>query len=83
MTDEKKEKSELVKHVDRKLCGCSITEYSDGRKEIAPCVPCGLFTVSQNLAGAAEALAATATTLRKAGEQATLAAAVTNLRRVP
>jgi hypothetical protein len=55
--EEPKPPSQLVKSIDRKPCGCSITEYSDGRKLIAPCVPCGLNASAQSLRNAAEAMA--------------------------
>lgn len=66
-----------------KKCGCSVTEYSDGRRLYAPCIPCGLFQAGASLieAGgwwkrrkalqrAGAALAAVATTINNAAKQA-------------
>jgi hypothetical protein len=71
-----------LKH-DRKPCGCVLTEYPDGRKLFAPCIPCGLFQAGASLieAGgwwkrrkalqrAGAALAAVATTINSAANQA-------------
>jgi hypothetical protein len=85
MTEETKKgdakPARIIKNVDAKPCGCRITEYSDGAKMIAPCVPCGLNAAAeslhhaaqafQGLAQAAQALAAVATTIR-AQQQAPL-----------
>lgn len=82
-----KSPARIIKNVDAKPCGCRITEYSDGVKMIAPCVPCGLnaaaeamHAAAQQFAGAmataAQALAATATTIRQAHNQAAVEAAV-------
>lgn len=69
----------VIKHQDRQPCGCVITEYADGSKMIAPCVPCGLAHTSRFLAQAAaaigqaaQALDATATTIRAQQSVATL-----------
>ena len=63
--------SDLVTGQDKKPCGCTITTYSDKRQVVAPCVPCGLFAAAQNLAAAADAIGAVATTIR-ASHQASL-----------
>lgn len=42
-------KKRIIKNVDAKPCGCRITEYSDGAKMIAPCVPCGLNAAATSL----------------------------------
>jgi hypothetical protein len=68
MTEEKKP-STTVLNVEKHPCGCKVTEYSDKRKEIAPCVPCGLFSTAQALRTASEALAAVATTIKDAAKQ--------------
>jgi hypothetical protein len=72
-----------VPTVNRMKCGCAITQYADGRKLFAPCIPCGLFQAGAALieAGgwwkrrkalqrAGQALAAVATTINKAAEEA-------------
>jgi uncharacterized protein YoaH (UPF0181 family) len=87
MTEEPKKADKparIIKNVDAKPCGCRITEYSDGAKMIAPCVPCGLNAVAESLhaaaqqfamgmSQAAQALAAVATTIRAAHTDAALA----------
>lgn len=62
----------IIKSVGDKPCGCRITEYSDGSKLYAPCVPCGLFAVADNLnqsavsqQQAAQALASVATRMQQ------------------
>lgn len=78
MTEEQKppeKPARVIKNVDHKPCGCRITEYSDGVKMIAPCVPCGLNAAAEalhaagqnfaaSLSNAAQALAAVATTIK-------------------
>ena len=77
MTEEQKQPepakkpARIIKSTDRKPCGCVVTEYSDGAKQLGPCVPCGLFAAAQSmgqaasvLGNAADALAAVATTIR-------------------
>lgn len=75
MTDEPK-----IKNVDRKPCGCVITEYEDGTQMFAPCPPHGLMRVAQSLQEAASAMGAVATTLmnesKKAQQQAGMVEAI-------
>jgi hypothetical protein len=75
--EEAKPQSQIVKNIDRKPCGCAITEYGDGRKLISPCVPCGLNASAQSmreaasaLAQSADALSAVALTIRSAHQAA-------------
>lgn len=63
--------SPVIKSESVQPCGCRVTEFGDGTKQLAPCVPCGLFAVARaasnagaQLQQAADALAATATTMR-------------------
>lgn len=71
MTEEQKPSTRIIKSTDRKPCGCVVTEYSDGAKQLGPCIPCGLFAAAQSIgqaaslfSNAADALAAVATTIR-------------------
>lgn len=89
MTEEQKapeKPARIIKNVDNKPCGCRITEYSDGVKMIAPCIPCGLNAAAESLhaaaqqfaqgiAQAAQALAAVATTIKLAQHAPVLDAA--------
>lgn len=38
-----------ITHLDKKPCGCILTEYADGRKIYAPCVACGLMRTAYEL----------------------------------
>jgi len=67
--------------IERKPCGCTVTEKPDGQKVFAPCVPCGLLEVGAALQRAGQALAAVATTINKASANATMANAVNNAMR--
>lgn len=64
MTEEAKPITRLVVNQEQQPCGCRIVEYADKRKEISPCLPCGLMDVARNLQGSAQALAAVATRVR-------------------
>ena len=73
-----------VPTINYKKCGCSVTEFPEGRKLYAPCIPCGLMQAGAALveAGnswwrrgramkmAGSALAAVATTINNAVKQA-------------
>jgi len=72
---EKKNKR-IVKNQGGKPCGCRMTEYSDGSKEIAPCPPCGLFAAGEALGQASQALMAAASTLRASASAAAMGDAV-------
>lgn len=41
-----------IRKYDRKPCGCVVTEFEDGRKQYAPCIPCGLMRAGYALAQA-------------------------------
>lgn len=70
--------------VNYEACGCSITDYPDGRKMYSPCIPCGLMQAGAELAKAGDswwhrkkhlrmaghALAAVATTINRAAAKA-------------
>lgn len=88
----------IIKSVNASPCGCRVTEYSDGAKLIAPCVPCGLNAAAEsihaacqqfaaNMSNAAQALAAVATTIRNQQSAAIVNEAARNaahnLRSVP
>ena len=73
----------MIKKTDRKPCGCTLTEYDNGRKLFAPCIPCGLMRAGHALARAGtwwhrrqalreagNALAAVATTINRAADHA-------------
>lgn len=49
MSEERK-----IKNVDRKPCGCVITEFEDGGKEYSPCPPHGLYRVAESLQKASD-----------------------------
>lgn len=75
-----------IENIDRKPCGCVLTEFHGGRKLFAPCIPCGLMRAGYALAQAGNtclpwrrrralleagnALAAVATTIKAAAHQA-------------
>ena len=74
----------IIEKIDRKPCGCVLTDYEGGRKTYEPCVACGLFRAGYLLSRAAtawpwrrrkhmleagNALAAVATTIAKAAGQ--------------
>lgn len=65
----------VVKNQEDRPCGCTVTEYSDGHKVYAPCVPCGLFAVADHLRTAGEALAAVAGRMQRIGNQNQMQAA--------
>ena len=75
----------IVTNLDRRPCGCVLTEYADGRKIYAPCVACGIMRAGwlltkaatgwpwarrRHLMDAGNALAAVSTAIRKSGENA-------------
>lgn len=71
MSDQpKKPEPKLVKNQGTKPCGCSMTEFSDGTRQIAPCMPCGLFASGEAMIQAAQALMAVATTLKASRDAA-------------
>ena len=69
--------------INYKPCGCSVTEFPEGRKLYAPCIPCGLMQAGSALVEAGNswwrrrralkmagaALAAVATTINNAVKQ--------------
>ena len=72
-----------VKNIERKPCGCVLTKFMSGRNTYEPCVSCGLmragwmlskaqrwFRRGRFLLEAGNALAAVATTIAKAANQA-------------
>lgn len=65
MTDEKKR---LVAKEQTKPCGCHVVEYSDGEVQVTPCPPCGIMEAARHLQLAAQALGASATSMRSVQE---------------
>ncbi len=64
MTNEApKEPSRLVVNQSEQPCGCVMTEYSDGARVLAPCVPCGLNAAAQTMAQAGQLMMRTADAL--------------------
>jgi hypothetical protein len=75
----------IIEKIDRRPCGCTLTDYAGGRKTYEPCVACGLMRAGYQLsvAGtvlfpwrrrralleAGNALAAVATTIAKAANE--------------
>ena len=72
MKEDEKEKERVIKNQERKPCGCVYTEFADGSKQIAPCVPCGIEAVAHHLGMASQAMAAVAMALRVAQAQASM-----------
>jgi len=73
----------VVKNTGHKPCGCRMTEYADGTKEIAPCPPCGLFAAGEALGQASQALMAAASTLRAGQDAAMVNTAAKNAAKGP
>lgn len=85
-----KKPSDIVKKRENRPCGCVVVEYSDDRKEITPCIPCGLASAGQSMMQsahaqnqAAQALLAIATRLRTDENNAAIAAATKNIHQMP
>lgn len=81
----------VITNLDRRPCGCTLTDYASGRKTYEPCVACGLMRTGYLLSMAATAwpwrrrkhmldagncLAAVATTIAKAASQKALVDAI-------
>ncbi len=47
---------DIIEYLDKRPCGCVMTEYAGGRKTFAPCVACGLMRAGFQLSKAAVAL---------------------------
>ena len=83
------EQSKIVTNVENRPCGCRVTTYSDDSQQLQPCPPCGLMTVANHqhaaamqMEQAAQALAATANSLRQMQSAALAAEMQDAVRRV-
>lgn len=74
-----KEDKQIIKSVDDRPCGCRITVYASGSEMLAPCVPCGLFAVANNLNQASQALAAVATRFQQMQNAAQMQQAISKV----
>ena len=83
MTDEEQKEPAAepkIKNIDRKPCGCVLTEYEDGSQVFAPCVPHGLMRFAQLVQEAASVMGSVASNLiresQKAQQQAGMVEAI-------
>lgn len=74
MTEEQNEPSQLVENVKQMPCGCIVTNYSDKRRSVSPCFPCGLAQIANTLTELGQVFGAMSTRARTE-QQANIAAA--------